>query len=554
MKKYTSVIYFHGVGTPQRHVSISNFLDHFDIFGQEQEKAGIGKPRNFKYKADLLDDGSIANYIEFKKIVEIKGRARTQKTIRVYEAYWVPEAGSKFDFLYVFPWLLTRMISPLRVLLSDWRNFPSLRLAALQRFSETEDRKRPFEELERKYKDFENWENRRLFNRGSFAEFLDFLDASTGTSTPKDNLKELATYWKKSSSQNLRKLLTISAIAAFVPSLLVYWYISATVTVFVQIGRDELWNWASALWLCSSIALIVAIFSWRRWARPIWDVIAWTMESESDHRFATKEKVVSFSQSLIRRSVEDENCENCVIVAHSLGTSIATEALLREGQIAKISNGQGNEAGKRIENLKKIRHIFTLGSPIDRIFFYFQSDRTFSHRYHRLFEEQRLSVSLPPFRNIGYEGEAVIMNFWSRFDPISAAIRSLRKSVSERSDAIQNIEVAPRGIPLPLQTHTSYFSDRVVMKNIYWSVMSGKLPKPTPNQQIEELPPYWTKKFVGTSTVFILGLIGGLYWMGSPFVIQALAFSGVMTVAIRLVQWRKKLREQRIASCGGYLG
>jgi len=554
LKKYTSVIYFHGVGTPQRHISISNFLDHFDIFGQDQEKAGIGKPRNFKYNADLLDDGSIANYIEFKKIVEIKGEAKTQKIIRVYEAYWVPETGNRFNFLYVALWVFTRMVSPLRVLFSSWRNFPSLRLSTLQKLSENAQYKRPFEELERKYRDFENWENRRLFDRGRFSDFLEFLDASSGTKTPKGKLKNIALIWKREFSRNLMKLLSVSVIATSALFSILYWYISTALSLYTRTEPIEFGDLSIILWIFSSVILVLATGFRRHWARPIWDVISWTMETESDQRFATREKVVSFSQSLIRSTIEDDKCENCVIVAHSLGTSIATEALLREGRIAKISSASGDSSQKKIENLKKVRHVFTLGSPIDRIFFYFQSDRTFSHRYNRLFEEQRLSISLPPFRNVGIEGATIIVNFWSRFDPISAAIRSLRKSISERGDAIQNIEVAPKGIPFPLQTHTSYFSDRVVMKNIYWSVMSGRLPKPNPSQNIEVLPQFWTRKFVVISAVFSLGLAAILYLTGSSFTTHILTFSMLLAVAIRLLQWRTELRQQRITACGDYLG
>jgi hypothetical protein len=168
-----------------------------------------------------------------------------------------------------------------------------------------------------------------------------------------------------------------------------------------------------------------------------------------------------------------------------LGTCIATEALLKEGQKDQLRSANLENADKLFEGIKKIKFIFTFGSPIDRIFYLFQTDSTFSHRYNRLLEEQRLSISLPPFRdNEKIFSDTKILNFWSRFDPISSQIYSLRKSIAERKDAIVNIEAFPSGFPFPIGTHTSYFSDRNVMKQIYWAIMTGRLPNEPlqPNQ------------------------------------------------------------------------
>lgn len=73
----------------------------------------------------------------------------------------------------------------------------------------------------------------------------------------------------------------------------------------------------------------------------------------------------------------------------------------------------------------------------------------------------------------GRAGRARLVNFWSRFDPISSPVTSLRKSISERRDAIVNTKPFPLGAPNPIEAHTSYYADPKVMQVIYAAVMDG---------------------------------------------------------------------------------
>lgn len=200
-----------------------------------------------------------------------------------------------------------------------------------------------------------------------------------------------------------------------------------------------------------------------------YDVLTWTIDSERDQRFQTRERVVAYTRKLIRYVAGSEACDDFFIVSHSLGSSIAAEALLEEGRIASV----GSQKSGCLRVLEKLHTIFTIGSPIDLIFNFFQIDTTYSHRYNRLREEQRPSLSLPPFRIDGKAGRARLVNIWSRFDPISSPVMSLRKSISERRDAITNLESIPPGISNPINAHTSYYADQKVMSVIYSAVMDG---------------------------------------------------------------------------------
>jgi len=134
--KHTSVIYFHGVGDPRRHVSLSSFLDHFDLFGQSQDKGTVGRPRTFAYKSELLND-RVVDFVEFKRVVDAGDGPKVRHTIRVYEAYWVPQALTRFGVLYLFFWFLGRLVAPVKVAFARWRSFPSLKLLALHQLAES---------------------------------------------------------------------------------------------------------------------------------------------------------------------------------------------------------------------------------------------------------------------------------------------------------------------------------------------------------------------------------------------------------------------------------
>ncbi len=171
-QSHSALIYFHGVGDPQRHVSLGNFLDHFDLYGQRQNKQNAGQPRNFKYEAELFpNDEDVTNFVEFKRVINRDGQDRVTRTVRVYEAYWVPEARSSFTIAATMAWLAGRAASPLRFLMSPWRAFPALRLLSLFKAAEHYSKPGHLEKLERFYRDFENWENRGRYPKGSYEEF-----------------------------------------------------------------------------------------------------------------------------------------------------------------------------------------------------------------------------------------------------------------------------------------------------------------------------------------------------------------------------------------------
>lgn len=482
--KHTAILYVHGIGNPARNSSLSNFLDYFDLYGQSQSKKGIGKPRDFSYKTAVNDDDQVIHYVDFKRIVEVDGRPRVAKTIRVYEAYWVPEAESRYSVLYVCFWLLMRAINPFRLAFSSWRNFPSFRLACLHELAAYRSKNR-IEKLERAYRDFENWESRHKFPNGSFREFKTFLRERPPTvGTTADDLLLLASEWRRNTRRKVRNRSAKVALALLGSTAVtaIQCYLCYGTWKFIAAGMP---NIIAYLYVVVTLASLLCLIALGKSAKSYaYDVLTWTIDSERDQRFQTRERVVAYTRKLIRYVAASEDCGQFFIVSHSLGTSIAMEALLQEGRRAKA----GSDKTERLRVLEKLHTIFTIGSPIDLIFNFFQIDTTSSHRYNRLREEQRLSLAMPPFRIEGRAGRARLVNFWSRFDPISSPVTSLRKSISERRDAIANIEAIPPGVPNPIEAHTSYYADPKVMQVIYAAVMESSDREETTEDQGSNSP------------------------------------------------------------------
>ncbi|KZL24703.1 hypothetical protein [Pseudovibrio sp. WM33] len=514
-KKHTAIIFLHGIGAPQRHASVSNFLDYFDRYGQTQSKEQSGKPRGFKYVTEVsaAETFETTSFVELKRIMEADGNPRVDKKIRVYEGYWVPAAHSRANIFSILIWIFTRLLHAFSVLRGSWRSYPAIKTNILFKDFLGSKRPRTVQFLEELYRDFEKWDARRRYPDGTFRDFYSFLTLDP-RATRNPEILGAAKEWK----QHVLRTLLWSTLKMFLSSMLLFLAICACViSIFVifdgllrsnEIFHSDFIDLSLAA-VCV-VGLVSIVFSWGNWSKYILDIINWTMQSEENAEFKTRENVVEYVQGLLKHVVSNTDCDRCVIVSHSLGSSIAVEATLRLGGVIKASKLQGISVGLGISDLDKVSYIFTLGSPIEHIFNRFQADRSISHRYNRISEEKRLSISLPPFWNVDKKGQTKIINFWSQFDPISAPIFSLRKSANERKDAVVNVETLPSGFPHPVASHTSYYANKTVIGAIYQSVMTGDLPEFEVHQQRKSSWGFWATSLSLLFLIFLNLVLMGI--------------------------------------------
>lgn len=543
-RRHTSVIYFHGIGAPDRESSLAQLLDYFDLFGQEQKKAEVGKPRGFDYKyEEVQGEEEPIGYVEFKRILENKGNPFVDREVRFYEAYWTPEQDSVFTFRFLLSWLLSRASRPFDVARSSWRSFASLKINSLHRLIGENDHSLA-QRLERLFRDFENWGNRSKYPRGSTSEFLDFIRSSDVQEPEK--IINLAQRWISSFYQQtfLSCLAAIFGILVFMTTCFVA--VKLVVYFWFRINSGEAWS-TSEMLMWALVGPTILIAGWQ--ARSIFrthlaDVLTWTISSEREVGFNAKIRVLSYAQKLFRHVAGNDGCDRCVVIGHSLGSSIALEALMREGRNAKMAG---------FENpgwLSKISHIFTIGSPIELIFDFFQADRSHSHRHSRLEEAKRLSLSLPPFLVDNKPTSTRIVNVWSKLDPLSYELFSPRRSISEPRETIVNLEVLSAGAPF--NCHTSYFRDRNVMRSIFWTVMTGRLPSTTfkPNVPLPSRVSIFIFLItvISTLSILVISLVfsNNLYYM-VPI------FSLLLMTGLRIFITTKNASREYVQESGEFL-
>ena len=60
-----------------------NFSISSTGFVQDQDKSGIGRPRDFEYGAEVIDEDELVNFVEFKRVVTVRDRPTIAKRVRV---------------------------------------------------------------------------------------------------------------------------------------------------------------------------------------------------------------------------------------------------------------------------------------------------------------------------------------------------------------------------------------------------------------------------------------------------------------------------------------
>jgi hypothetical protein len=163
-----------------------------------------------------------------------------------------------------------------------------------------------------------------------------------------------------------------------------------------------------------------------------------------------------------------------VILSHSLGTAIAHDVLLELGRDdwARTHNIDGLQ-GLATEELNKIEHFVTMGSPIDKIHYFFESDPGTSHRFTRVSETARGDMGRKPFGNNNNRPFLHWINFWDKADIISGPLES-PPNATDVDVFVDNVEVSNGRIPNPNAAHVKYFENPDIIKIIFDIIFKNK--------------------------------------------------------------------------------
>jgi len=482
---YSSVVYFHGMGSQRRYEETSRLIDSIDRYLVRQHRSGnsLGILRDIKARVEPLRPDSkskdIVGYIRTVFLADTQ--PKTTHAVRFYEAYWAPVmAGNKSPW-GVAKWLFKQPKRPFSTLLAPWRERQRLRRASLVALFER-GRARPAGVEERDYTDlmslydeFEGLDAQRRFPKGTFDEFVAFV-AEQFKSRPEtaERCTTLARAWfaayRREELRNAGALAIIAlalvllaggvlfGILVVLQSLLAF---PALADLLTKLDTPLKADWKTAVAIAASLASLVGIAKFL--TDYLGDVEAWATYEETDIKHMARNKVLDQSLELLTHVLCDPACERVTVVAHSLGTSVAHDALLALTRRNRAYKPEDPIAGP--VPLSKIEHFVTMGSPIDKIEYFFESYSSPSHRYKRVIEALRGDIGSPPFTRNRHPYIHWI-NFWDQGDAISGALHS-PASTAAFSQRVDNVHVANFRFPNPGASHAGYFDNRIVMDALF---------------------------------------------------------------------------------------
>lgn len=496
---HTAVIYVHGMGEQRRYEEVSRLVDALDAASRTTGRGdGMGRSRLTRIRARLepsrTDPSRDVGYIKAYYAGEGAASPADFGVFRFYEAYWAPLAAGGRKASAVLFWLLRQLGTPISVLGSPWRSRQRLRRAALhalwgstRRDPATEATRGTYALLLEEYDSFERPDSRRAFPKGSFGEFLEFLrERNRKREERLERLLALARRWRRRhvGRELLHLFVVLSLALAFgLAAAGFVLLVSALATAASGLapegggtGASFLWahygkaaEWARGHAPSVALALLSALGLGRFLRAYLGDVQAWTTYQETEEAYQKRREILDGTVRLMKHVLSDEGCARVVVIAHSLGTAIAVDALLELGRYNRARHG----AAPMHEplDLGKLDQLVTLGSPIDKIHYFFESASACQHRYVRVVEEVRGDLGTVPFTE-NRKPHVHWLNFWDAGDVISGPV----ESASNARDAwlrVDNVRVQSLRFPDPAASHSAYFANEDVIGRIFDLVFKG---------------------------------------------------------------------------------
>lgn len=481
-KKHTAVIYFHGMGSQKRYEEVSRLVDALDRFDYESHNRGF---RGIKATSETptTDLGREVGFID-SVYIDHSSKNPQRPHFRFYEAYWANLTAGGVPTKDVLLWILQQFFIPIKYLIAPWRAMQRLKRGVLMENWDKLRTQRPdindndLKHLLEKYDDFERWEARRKYPKGSLGQFVDLLSNGTEEASRVERLIWITRKWRsRFIISNLLSFLTIFTflLAAALVVLGLFAIISfilqavtpVTPTLVTNLlGEDALDPTISANILLAVGAVFTALGVPYFLREYMGDVIFWTTYEETAEKHQKRRAILNHCANILEHVLRTD-CDRVIVVAHSLGSTIAFDTIL-ELERRKSALESAGTPNANLLPLEKIQHLITMGSPIDKIHYFFESQSSKYHRYNRVVEEIRGDISKSPFLQ-AKKPHIHWINFWDKADIISGSLQTPEGRI-EPSVRVDNYEVASFHFPFPGEAHLAYFENREVIETIYHSI------------------------------------------------------------------------------------
>lgn len=586
---YTAVVFFHGMGSQRRYGEMSNFLQELEEYDRkiaEKEPGGWLKNIQGSLEESRTNPSKNVAFIELRYAgPERVGPYR----FRFYETYWAPATAGGVPMYEVLWWLIRQTANPLRGLGPNWRSRIRYRVATLYELLQLPDYRRhgytdeDVSTLMYAYDQFESSRARDnpLYRANDFSTFHRYIAARAweqdadkrtwGDPEARQRCLQLARVWHRFYFQTelnnaavLLSLLVILLTAALVLGLAVIGLILA-----LPLPLGAFWSSISGVVLAlATIALTLGLAK-GFFQDYIGDVIFWTSYEETHERYRKRAEILEVGFDLLRHVLADEACQRVVVVAHSLGTAVAYETLMDLGRYNR-ARAEVNQHLRSPLRTDKIEYFITYGSPIDKIYYFFQNNTLDMHRYQRVLEGIRGDINQVPLSS-NDKPHIHWINFWDLADIISGALQTPQPLTLDRKIMhylrVDNYQVC-NGSRLPLNSHVDYMRNPEIRAVLYDCIFKRKYaffplaePAGSPNPA-QERPDYTliggsredpaTRRFQLLALVvcWIAPLLAGLvglalsYWF-QPWIWRVLMLAPVIPIAVGLRLFAAWIRAQR---------
>lgn len=542
MANHTAIVYFHGIGTQRRHEEISRLLDAIDQYSRTQDGATIGYPRGQEVKFEVNRHGKSApndqpiNYIGFHRRVVIPDTGKSQNpfrgAFRLYEGYWSSIIAQGLPARRVLVWLASRSINPIRSMIVPWRSHQRLKLGYLFRLHQEDPKGNKehnsiYRDLADAYIKFEAWGARRDHKQGQFKQFIGkyLRESRIGKRKDFETVKIIAKRWHKRFLRSQLKILfmTLTLFAGLFGALSFALYcvepLISTNVVDIPFS-DKITSMMPAkpetllVAIMFPIILIGSIIGRKFLRGHVSDVVFWTAQEGTSELFEQRNEILNKAINALDHVLSNPDCKRVVVIGHSLGSSVAYQALLELWKRRKAIGFSTQEAKARYP-YEKISHLITAGSPIETLHYYFELTASKHHRYNRIANDLKGSIEGHPFV-IGRTKNIKWINLYAAADPISSKLFSPGKS---KKPDIEEFEVVSQFEPNVGKAHSGYFTEATSIAKFHDAIMLNDKKKTTP-----KIPPIWVKAagrkivkafhIILTMMAWTLFLSAVLFWLG----------------------------------------
>ena len=484
---YVSVIYVHGIGSQRRYEETSRLIDQLDryLHAEHERDESKGMLKNIRVRVEPLRAPSKSEIVGYVRTVFTDLKPGRPSVVRFYELYWAPVMAEVKSPWSVLRWLFKQPLRPWHTAFSPWRERQRLRRASLVALFEPGRRLpektelRDCGQLLELYDDFEGLPAQRSHPKGTFDEFLIFI--GTREANKPDRMARhlaLAAAWKRAYRlEEIRNAVVLSSLALALLLLALGSLVGTyqllhlgVATLAAQLQRAHIsltTDWKTAAGLLASLAGLLGLG--KALTDYLGDVEAWATYEETDVKHIARSKVLDEGMELLTHVLNDEACTRATIVSHSLGTSIALDTVLALRQL-NLARDSSNPMSAAVR-LDKIDHFVTMGSPIDKIEYFFESYCSPSHRYKRVIEALRGDIDSDPFSHAQIPHIHWI-NFWDEGDAISGPLHS-PAGTTQQLQRVDNVEIASFAFPDTGSSHSGYFSSKTVMARLFEVIFLG---------------------------------------------------------------------------------